>query len=159
VAVWRDREALSQRASQFSPRVTSDVPALNLLKLPSAKSLHLSTCLSISFGGADVASSSPSYREPPSSSRFRPTSLTSNHFKLVALHEVFRTNYVQIALLRERVSPLSRSQTRARSPSLSIDFTPPRSTSSALGGHTESLKSSAVEPSSQPVNPMVIRLS
>jgi hypothetical protein len=34
VAVWRNWEGLSLRASQFSPRVTaSDVPALNLLQL------------------------------------------------------------------------------------------------------------------------------
>jgi len=39
------------------------------------------------FGGADEASSSPSYREPPSSSRFCPTPLTSNHLKLVALRK------------------------------------------------------------------------
>ena len=48
VAVWRDGEGLSQRASQLAPRVTaSDGSALNLLQLLSTKSRHLSTCLSI----------------------------------------------------------------------------------------------------------------
>ncbi len=56
VAFGAIRESSPKRASQFSPRVTaSDVPALNLSQLPSNESLHLSTCLSISFGGADDA--------------------------------------------------------------------------------------------------------
>ena len=45
VAIWPDGEGFSQRASQFSPHVTaSDVPALNLLQLPSTShySCHVS---------------------------------------------------------------------------------------------------------------------
>ena len=69
----------SQRASQFSPRVTaSDVPALPLLHRHQQSHCAFSCERPMhQFGRADEASSSPSYCEPRSSSRFRPTSLTA----------------------------------------------------------------------------------
>lgn len=56
------------------------------------------------------------------------------------------------------LAPFSRNHVSTRAPSLSIEVTPLRSMSSALGGHAAILKSSADEPSSRPLNRMVIRL-
>jgi len=110
--------ALTSAHRNSRPCITaSDVPALNLLHLPSTRSTGLSRSPSISFGGADDASSSPSYPEPPSSSRFRPTFFNVNQ---VNVDCSIRSSLCRRPANRSaprRVAPLSRNQTSARSPS------------------------------------------
>jgi hypothetical protein len=79
VAPRRDGEAQPTRIAILAPchrlrraGITSLALAISKVTAPFRVSASI-----VQFGGADEASSSPSYCEPPSSSRFRPIPLTS----------------------------------------------------------------------------------
>ena len=152
--------ALTSAHRNSRPCITaSGVPALNLLHLPSTRSLtyqglHRSVLAGRTMHHPRLLTlNSQVHRDSA------PHLLTSNQ---VNVDCSIRRSLNRRPANRSapcRVAPLSPNQTSASSPSRSIEVTPLTSTSSALGGHTVSLKSSADGPSRRPVNLMVIRPS